>query len=244
MKRILITAPARQKPEIFDEYRQSVADLIVPDGYEVDTFYVINDCNELIPHMTASDRWIVCDVHDSYVKTHDDHLWTRKNMENVAKLRNLTIRYALMHGYDYWFSTDTDLILHPMTLTQLLADDKDIVSEIFWSTSPNGVNWCNAWMYDQSTGQPQQWKTPGLYQCGMTGALTLVKHRVLEAGVDYTPIPNILNALYGEDRHFCVRAACAGFDMYIDSFYPATHLFTDADFEDYLKSKHGGDTHE
>ena len=33
---------------------------------------------------------------------------------------------------------------------------------------------------------------------GMTGACTLVKRKVFEAGVDYTPIPNIRKALRGE----------------------------------------------
>jgi hypothetical protein len=67
----------------------------------------------------------------------------------------------------------------------------------------------------------------------MTGALTLVKRKVFEAGVDYTPIPNIYTALRGEDRHFCVRAACAGFELWIDSHCPAEHLYTRRVFEDY-----------
>ena len=78
---------------------------------------------------------------------------------------------------------------------------------------------------------------PGLYRCGMTGALTLVKRKVLEAGVDYTRIPNIRSALRGEDRHFCVRAACAGFEMWIDTHCPATHLYTRKLYEDYMAGR-------
>ena len=147
-------------------------------------------------------------------------------------LRNETIKRALEIGADYFFSVDTDLILHPKTLTQLLTADCDIISNIFWT---NG--WCNAWMYDQAAGMSQEWKTPGVYKVGMTGACMLVKRRVLEAGVDYTPIPNIKKCLWGEDRHFYIRAACAGFDMYVDTHFPAVHLYTETDYINFMNNK-------
>lgn len=230
--RILIAAPARQEAHIFDEYRKSLAELIVPDGYAVDTFFVINNCTELKKHMYPQDEWITVESDYEYEKTSDDHLWTKNNMEFVGKLRNRIIQYALQNGYDYVFSVDTDLILHPFTLQQLLKTDKDIVSEIFWT---NG--WCNAWMEDQSEGMLQMWQIPGLYRCGMTGACTLIKCNVFKSGVNYSRIPNIVNALYGEDRYFCVRAACAGFELFVDTHYPATHLYTENDYIDYMLRK-------
>ena len=50
-------------------------------------------------------------------------------------------------------------------------------------------------------------------------------------------IPNIHSALRGEDRHFCVRAACAGFEMWIDSHCPATHLYTRQLYEEYMAGR-------
>jgi GT2 family glycosyltransferase len=155
----------------------------------------------------------------------------------METLRNMTIRHALDHGYDYWFSVDTDLVLHPDTLRYLLEADKDIVSEIFWSTSKDIHYWCNAWMYDQGSGMPDEWHNPGLYQVGMTGACTLVKRHVLESGVDYTHIPNIQRALYGEDRHFCVRAAVHGFELWVDTHCPAIHLYTETEYQKYMNRK-------
>lgn len=237
MIKVLITAPARQEPKIFNEYRDSIDRLIVPDGFTIDTFYVINDCPELIPCMRPSDNYTVFDTNEVYFKTHNDHIWTDQNMRAMETLRNMTIRYALDHGYDYWFSVDTDLVLHPDTLRFLLDADKDIVSEIFWSTSKDIHTWCNAWMCDQGSGMLNEWHNPGLYQCGMTGACTLVKRKVLEAGVDYTHIPNIQRALYGEDRHFCVRAAVHGFELWVDSHCPATHLYTEQEYRKYMAWK-------
>lgn len=228
--RVLIAAPLKQEVRIFREYQKSLDSLIIPGDVTVDRFFVVNDCPEIISEIRGD--YIVIDTGDRYDKVANDHIWTGDNLSKMPVLRNATIRRAVDGGYDYWFSVDTDLVLQPQTLTTLLEADKDIVSEIFWT---NG--WCNAWLYDQSAGMLPEWKTPGLYQVGMTGACTLVKRRVFEAGVDYSRIPCIQKALWGEDRHFCVRAACHGFEMWVDTHCPATHLYTGRDLEEYLRMK-------
>ena len=233
MKKILITAPLRQETDIFLEYQKGLNALEVPEGYAVSRFFVVNDCREVIPFIENAE-WTETETGEAYEKTGNDHLWTLDLMRKMSGLRNMTIRKMLDGGYDYWFSVDTDIVLDPLTLRWLIDADKDIVSEIFWTQAPNGRYWCNAWMADQSAGMPEDWKKPGLYRCGMTGALTLVKRKVFEAGVDYTQIPNIRTALRGEDRHFCVRAACAGFEMWIDSHCPAEHLYTRSVYNDYM----------
>ena len=220
--KVLITAPLRQSVDIFQAYQGALDNLTVPH----DRFYVVNDCPEIIPYIRGD--YEVMNTGDLYQKTADDHIWTHDNLTKMHALRNRTVKAMLDGGYDYWFSVDTDVILHPLTLETLIVADKDIVSEIFWT---NG--WCNAWMYDQAAGMSQEWKKPGLYQVGMTGACTLVKRKVFEAGVDYTPIPCIVKSLWGEDRHFSIRAACAGFEMWVDTHYPAEHLFTAALYKDW-----------
>ena len=236
--KILITAPLRQDPRIFDEYQWGLDRLIIPDGVQVDRFYVVNDCPEVIPHIRGA-MYITHDTQDAYTKTKDEHIWTAGNLEKMAVIRNMTIQMALRGGYDCWMSADTDLVLDPHTLEWLIAADKDIVSEVFWTAGPRGV-WTNAWMYDQynTDGQTERWKEPGLYEVGMTGALTLVKRRVFEAGVGYARIPNIRDALVGEDRYFCVRAACAGFSLWLDTHAPARHLYTEEMYQKWIEVKH------
>lgn len=232
--KVLITAPLKQEPGIFREYQRALDELDVPAGVTVDRFYVVNDCPEVIPEIRGD--YIVVNTGDKYEKAVNDHIWTHDNLTKMHGLRNLTIQRAREGGYDYWWSIDTDLILHRETLRTLIEADKDIVSEIFWTQAPSGNYWCNAWMYDQAAGMSQEWRKPGLYQVGMTGALTLAKRRVFEA-IDYTPIPNIVKALWGEDRHFCIRAACAGFEMWLDTHYPAEHLFTDALYREFIQRR-------
>jgi hypothetical protein len=233
--KILITAPLRQDPEIFDAYQDGLDRLILPEGFQADRFFVVNDCPEIIPHIRNA-AYIIHDTGDEYRKTDGDHLWTDANFSKMSDLRNMTIQVALRGGYDYWLSADTDLVLNPHTLEYLIAADKDIVSEVFWTKSDIGL-WCNSWMYDQYNrdGRWEQWMEPGLYPVGMTGALMLCKRRVFEAGVGYARIPNIREALIGEDRHFCIRAACAGFEMWMDTHAPAEHLYTRSIFEEWKK---------
>lgn len=231
--RVLIAAPLRQDVDVFLEYQKALDKLIIPGGVTVDRYFVVNDCPEVIPYIKGD--YDVCDTGDKYEKCVNDHCWSQDNLDKMPQLRNMTIKRCLDGYYDYLFSIDTDVIVQPETLETLLGADKSIVSEIFWT---NG--WCNAWMYDQSGGMSQGWHEPGLYQVGMTGACTLMKDFVFRRGVNYSRIPNILNVLRGEDRWFSIRAACAGFDMYVDTHYPATHLFTRGEYEEYMRRKNIG----
>ena len=236
MKSILITAPLRQDPDIFKAYQDGIDRLEIPEDCTVSRFFVVNDCDEVIQYIRNAE-YTVWNIGDIYQKTDSDHIWTLDLMQKMGDLRNRTIEEMLLYGFDYWLSIDTDIIVDPKTLRTLIEADRDIVSEIFWTQAPNGKWWCNAWDYDQYSPPAEEWRKPGLYRCGMTGALTLVKRKVFEAGVDYTKIPNIHQALRGEDRHFCVRAACAGFGMWIDTHCPARHLYTRKLYEEYMAGR-------
>ena len=231
MKKVLIAAPLRQDPKIFREYQKGLDRLILPDGVSADRFFVVNDCEEVIPEI----RDAAITVNDSEdVTVYQNHLWTGELVGKMSVMRNQTIRRALEGGYDYLLSVDTDLVLEEHTLQVLMAADKDCVAGLFWT---NG--WSNAWMWDQADGYDPEWEKPGLYRVGGTGALFLIKREVLEAGVDYTPIPNIRRAVFGEDRHFCIRAACAGFTIWMDTHAPATHLYTRDAHEAYMEKQRG-----
>ena len=240
--KILITAPLKRDPKIFDEYQESLDNLIIPDGFEADRFFVVNDCPEVVPHIRRA-RYIEYDSRPEEVQN-GDHDWRGSVIAKMCNMRNMTILMALKGGYDYWLSADTDLVLNPHTLEYLIAANKDIVSEVFWTRGREGQGlWCNAWMYDDGDCDNMWplWQKPGLYEVGGTGALMLVKRRVFEAGVGYARIPNIRKALSGEDRFFCVRAACAGFEMWMDTRAPAQHLYGEAEYQEYMKYKRGKD---
>ena len=237
--KVLISAPLRQDVKVFREYQAGLDRLIIPDGVTVDRHYIVNDCPEIIPEIRGS--YEVMDTGDDYVITNDDHKWTAANLNKMPRLRNATIKAALDGGYDYLFSVDTDIVLQPPTLKRLLNAQKDMISEVFWTEQPN-ITWCNAWMYDQidTGGMYPTWRRPGTYRVGMTGACTLIDTKMLKAGVNYDPIPN-LRYLWGEDRYFCIRAAVHGFEIWLDTHYPATHLYTEKEYQKYISGGNGND---
>ena len=227
MIRVLIAAPLRQDPKIFEEYQKGLDSLIIPDGVTADRYFVVNDCDEVVPYIRGAEYDV---VNSENVTVYQDHLWTGDLVSAMSVYRNMTIRKALEGGYDYLLSVDTDLVLEEHTLAQLIADDKDCVAGMFWT---NG--WSNCWMYDQvSENNLPEWKVPGLYPVGGTGALFLIKRKVLEAGVDYTPIPNLRKAVFGEDRHFCINAACHGFTLWTDTHCPPEHLYTEKAYRNFI----------
>ena len=224
--KVLIAAPLRQEPKIFKEYQKSLDNLIIPEGVEVDRFFVVNDCPEVIPEIRGAEY---VEINSENVTMYQNHIWDHQLISNMSVYRNMTIRKALEGGYDYLFSVDTDLVLEPHTLEVLLKAGKDIVAGLFWT---NG--WSNAWLYDQADGYNPEWVKPGLYRVGGTGAIILIKRNVLEKGVDYSPIPNLRKAVFGEDRYFCIRAVCNGFDIWADSHCLPVHLYKEPDYRNFM----------
>ena len=227
MRKVLIAAPLRQDPKIFREYQKGLDSLIIPDGVSVDRFFVVNDCWEVVPYIRDAEH---VEVNHDEILMYKDHFWTKELVSDMSVYRNMTIRKALEGGYDYLLSVDTDLVLEPHTLEYLIRADKDCVAGLFWT---NG--WSNAWMYDQAEDNNRpEWQIPGTYRIGGSGALFLIKRKVLEAGVDYTPIPNLRKAVFGEDRHFCIRAVCNGFEIWADNRCQPVHLYRNKQYDDYI----------
>lgn len=87
----------------------------------------------------------------------------------------------------------------------------------------------------ESNGSYIAFKPPGIYKVGGIGGCNLISRKVIEAGINYNPIPN-LSWTNWEDRAFCVRAAVAGFDIFLDTHYPAVHLYNEMYLKQYEES--------
>ena len=79
MQRILICAPLRQDTDIFEEYQKGLDALEIPEGFEVSRFFVVNECDEVIPHIRDA-KWVRVETGEAYEKTGVDHLWSLDNM--------------------------------------------------------------------------------------------------------------------------------------------------------------------
>ena len=226
MSKVLICAPVRQDEEIFVKYLKSLKNLNTI-GLQVDLFFILHNSENLAKYLDQ-DEYELYQSNNEYVKT-DTHVWSNDNLKDVIIMKNALIRKALIDKYDYFFLVDSDLILHENTLQHLIKQDKHIISEIFWTRwKPEREEEHNAWLYDfysfDDLDKIKDWRVKGLYEVGGTGACILIKSEVLESFVNYNPIKNISFSLW-EDRAFCIRASVAGFKIYLDTNYPADHLY-------------------
>ena len=97
-------------------------------------------------------------VGDTYICNETTHYWNEQVVWKVAHFKDAIIDFACRNNYDYVFLIDSDIVMHPNTIEQLIADDKDIISEIFWTNwTPDAPKKPQVWLYDFYT----QYETQG-----------------------------------------------------------------------------------
>lgn len=231
--RILMGAPVKQDEETFKYYLESLSHQ--QHDHEVDYFFILHNSPSLKQYLHPH-QYEEYSNDTVYEKTHT-HVWKNSNLKDVATMKNFLLQKTLDEGYDYFFLVDSDIMLHPKTLAHLVAQDKPIVSEIFWTRwRPDEEEMPNAWDHDYYSytrlGYWNAWRKKGLYQVGYSGACILIHRDVILSGVNYSPIHNVSFSNW-EDRAFCIRAAVNGYKVFMDTHYPATHLYREEDVKRY-----------
>jgi GT2 family glycosyltransferase len=254
--RILVGSPVYQKPAILQEFLDSLRRLnqntialdfaFVDDNRDEVSRGLLRSFAEEVPAAVTILRNRA--QSDDYLCNEATHYWSSGLIWKVAYFKDKIIELAREQGYDYLFLIDSDIVLNPRTLEHLVSLKKDIVSEIFWTVwRPNAPLLPQVWLYDTytqyevSTGERpsseeimerhklfiEQLKQPGTYEVGGLGACTLISKQALHAGASFKKIKNL--TLWGEDRHFCVRALALGLSLFVDTHYPAYHIYRETD---------------
>lgn len=253
-QRVLIGSPIRQKPAILKEFLNSLkvldkTDLVVDFMFVEDNEQV--ESKEILANFKCQKSKIII-INGAkvgkYVRDETDHHWTSTLVTKVAEYKDQIICYALENDYDYLFLIDSDIVLHPRTLTHLVATNKDIISEIFWTQFKlEQPILPQVWVKDEYTlyyqhsgeqltkeeivsrikGYLNCLKIPGIYPVGGLGASTLISKKALQRGVCFKELDNL--SFVGEDRHFCIRAVALGLELYVDNHYPAYHIYRETD---------------
>lgn len=253
-KRVLVGSPVYQKPEILAAFLASLKKL-KSDTFSIDYMFVDdnideNSCKLLVDfEREESEVYIVRGNEQGvYLCNDESHNWDDDLMLKVANYKNTIIDYTIENNYDYLFFVDSDLVLHPNLIEHLKNANKEIVSEIFWSKWHNDRSLePNVWLFDEYDLVPKrlgeklgekemgirqtkflnQLRLPGVYEVGGLGACTLISSAALAAGVSFKPIKNL--TIHGEDRFFCIRAAVLGIGLFVDTHYPAYHIYREKD---------------
>jgi SAM-dependent methyltransferase/GT2 family glycosyltransferase len=255
-KKILIGSPIHQKPEILKEFLECLS-CLRHDNYNID--YLFYDDNKDDESKALLKRFSIA-VENSAVRSmersheyqcdENTHHWSEPLIWKVAGFKDEMIAHARENGYDYLFLIDSDILLEPSAIEQLVAAEKDIVSEVFWTAwYPGAPPLPNVWFYDHYDMVPRSreekltaeesfrrqseflkmLKNPGIYEVGMLGACTLLSRKALLSGISFQPLYNL--SMWGEDRHFCIRAAALGFKLYADTHCKAFHIYRESDLD-------------
>lgn len=229
MKKILITSSIRQSKEVIRKYLKSINELHILNC-KVDKMFILHNCYDKLKYEFSDDIKLI-EINDKTedVRNEKTHNWKKETLNTISNIKNKIVAYSLENNYDYTFWIDSDLILHPVTLIHLFNELEKrreyIISEIFWTDWQNdGIYGSNAWEYDFYSGDQTRYKIPGIYQVGGTGACILVNNKVYKSGINYSPLPN-LPITNWEDRAFCIKATCYGYKIFLDTHFPATHLY-------------------
>ncbi|MFD2703190.1 glycosyltransferase [Paenibacillus shunpengii] len=252
--KILVGSPVHQKPNILNHFLKSLLNL---NKENIELHYLFVDDNESIDSMLILEQFSKLEknvtIYKSESSEHYDcneetHIWNEQLIWKVANFKNMILRIAEDFEFDYLFLIDSDLVLHPDTLQQLLRVEKDIISNIFWTKwQPDFPELPQVWLFDQyqqynfSRGEVitekelidrnkeflSMLRNPGVYEVGGLGACTLISKNAIKKGVNFSEIKNI--SFWGEDRHFCIRAQALGMKLYVDTHYPAYHIYRECD---------------
>lgn len=171
------------------------------------------------------------------------HSWTVQSMHRMGQHKNKILRRTRELKADGVWLVDSDLILDRTVLTSLLACDRAITCGVYWTKWQRQVSetqriWASpqVWLrhpylldgrgMDEAAFR-QRLMDRQLTRVWGQGACTLLSRKVLDAGIDFSPVPEIKQEglMAGEDRQFCIKAERGHIDMWADPWIDAFHIY-------------------
>jgi hypothetical protein len=169
---------------------------------------------------------------------YENHNWNASRIDRIIIIKNCAVQYVFENNYDYLFLVDADLVLHPDTLIHLVKQKQHFIFTIFWTLffnelyhKPNAWDF-HSWAY-KGSDTLLKLSEEGTYVVGGGGACTLLTDEILKKGLTFDRLPSL--NYQGEDRHFCTRAQALGYDVMVDTVYPAYHIFLESQCEEAKK---------
>jgi len=254
VKRVLIGSLASEHPASLNEFLTSLAQL-EQNGYAVDYLFIARRADQaarslLTDFARKQGHTSIINLEagapqdyssETVYEPEEEPIW------QIARQKNTLIEQARQGNYDYLLLIDANLALHPLTMIQLLEAGKDIITEIVWSFTPEDMmERPQVWLQDHATlylktreeqlaeeeaqRHTQEFldllRKPGIYEVGGLAKCILVSRKALAAGVSFAKINNL--SFRNEDSHFSIRAAAMGFPLYVDTYFPARCIGTQA----------------
>lgn len=270
MKKLLIASPIKQRERVLAEFLNGLTELdlngfdvhfyFVDDNTEENSSNLLKKFEKTHKNvLIRKGAEFVAEQSKRYECNEVTHFWKKELINRIIEFKNDMIRYAKENEFDYLFFVDSDIVMNPCTIKHLKERNVDIISNVFWTRwVPGGVLYPQVWLQDEGSYYIKNWdktytqkevdqasmdfvnqmKIPGIYKVGGLGACTLLNRKSIESGVSFSLIDNV--SFWGEDRHFCIRARVLGLGLYVDTVYPAYHIYRESYVDGIQQYKENG----
>ncbi|PYE51419.1 hypothetical protein HUB98_05380 [Paenibacillus barcinonensis] len=208
MNNVFIGSPVRNRAWVLERHLHSLHQQAVQKQFK----YILNDSEDQT-EIILQNHHIPYVSHD--MGTAHGHLRGQYSYAHLAKLRNRLLEEFLKSDCEYLFSVDTDIVIPPHSLQQLINNDKHICAMLIRNHPQIKAH--NALI--QGRHVPEFSK--GVIPVDWTGAVYLIKREVIAAGVRYAEHTS------GEDAAFCEHARALGFDLFVDTGLRPVHVYAE-----------------
>ena len=254
---VQISAPIRQKPQVLDLFLSQFLYLekinnkyqffyyFIDDNIDYQSSALLTEFSRRMNKQYQKAKCIIAKPKYYFSRLDDEDVWNWEKIQKVGAFRNNLLDHAKKQNSDYVFMVDSDILLHPNTISKLIDQKKDIITQLHWTEINGGIH-PNVWLYDfwdfayrrhygEHISRAKQLKrmqelfykldNVELFKVGGLCGCCLISKSALVKGVGYDQIYNLNTA--SEDYHFSVRAAALGIPLYVYTINPAFHIFTD-----------------
>jgi len=234
---VMVGAPVRDRAWILPTYLEHIYNLNY-DKKKIILCFVINDSRDasesiinkwLAEYGEEYSSTIVVHCNQGQIPDERTHYVREKIYHTLSIVRNKFLDTALRSRADYLFSVDSDILVQPETLNELLKSDKDIVAAQIWNDASK--RYPNILMKNKAGTIRHYFDFPknSLFKCDVTGAVYLISRRVLEAGVRYG------YHRQGEDITFCEDAKAKRFTIWANTSVCCDHIMNLAQLATFKK---------
>lgn len=249
--KVLIGSYIHGKKETVEKFLNSLLNLD-KDDLDVD-YYFIDDYNDFDTSKLLSDFKInhknttIFDVElgeNSYI-CHDENVYDDDLLDRILRFKNRIINHGRIKSYDYVLILNSNILMYPKSLKSLIDGKKEVVSNILWNkcnekdessflTILNEGYFLNNYHKYKELSDEDKLKEnlkvltmirkPGYYKVNGVGPCMLLSRRAIIAGCNFNKIYN--TSFEKEEMYFSLRAAVLGFEMFVDTNYPASIIYT------------------
>ena len=156
---VLIGCPAQNRQDCIADYLKHIYELAYPKDRIILSFFVNNSTDrtgEIIQDFlnVHKDEYKAVKYHEGKVlKGRQDNQTrlTRRDYNLFAVVRNTFLRKIKPFDFDYFFSVDSDVLLNPDDLNQLLSHKKDVVSAVLFNGVKDNIDYYNIFKMTNQT---------------------------------------------------------------------------------------------